>query len=89
MTSLFFGETGGVCPHSAPCRPTHPQVALKSKRASVILQVPQGIARRVVPKSSLWRQRVVLEVIAINFPNAKVSQDGDVITTELNAEGGS
>src|SRR5688572_7133097 len=50
MTRLFFGETREVCPHSAPCTPTHPQIVLKPKRASVILQVPQFIlAQREAP----------------------------------------
>ena len=43
MSSLFFGETGVVRPHTAVCMPTHPRIQLKPKMASIILQVPEDI----------------------------------------------
>jgi hypothetical protein len=45
MSSLFFGETGEFCPHSAACTPTHPQIALKLRIAEIILQVPHYQAK--------------------------------------------
>jgi hypothetical protein len=47
MSSLFFGETGEFCPHSAACTPTHPQIALKLRIAEIILQVPHNIGKAV------------------------------------------
>jgi hypothetical protein len=41
MSNLFVGETGVVRPHVATDTPIHPRIQLKSKMASVILQVPQ------------------------------------------------
>jgi hypothetical protein len=48
MSSLFFGETGELCPHSAACTPTHPQIALKVRIAEIILQVPYTMATHAI-----------------------------------------
>ena len=45
MSSLFVGETSVVRPHVAPCTPTHPRIQLKSKMASLILQVTRFIVK--------------------------------------------
>ena len=41
---------GGVCPHSASHTSTHPQIALKLKIASGILQVPDKLENIIIEK---------------------------------------
>ena len=70
-------EMGGVCPHSAAYTSTHPQIALKLKIASGILQVPVKMAYStpdlspisittsasfcIAPRQSMVRLRVQVE----------------------------
>src|SRR5215831_12715771 len=57
MTCLFFGETGEVCPHSAACTPTHPQIALKLRIAEIILQALHyliNFSQRSLRGAEIW-----------------------------------